>query len=391
MGTGTVLRGALRLGLGYKGAMAWKFQTGCGEALVAPLYELLRRRGVKFEFFSKVEHLGIGDDNGAVIDSVRIQRQVDLVRPDAGYEPLIDVKGVSCWPAEPLWGQIANADRLRAFDLESDWSPWQGVKTTTLRRGVDFDRVLLAISLGALPKICADLIAASPAWEAMVRAVPTVRTQAVQVWVNRDLQSLGWTGPNAPVGTGVEPMDTWADMAQLTDRETWPADKTPRGVSYFCCAMPDDPNQPTSPDAGYAGRQLDAVRQTAIRFLNEQSSQFWPKARAGGGFDWQVLVASDASSGPARLDEQYLRAGIDASDRYVLSPPGSARHRLKPGESGFANLTLAGDWTDNTINAGCMEATVMSGLEASRAITGYPKTIAGEEDFGNAGPRRENG
>jgi uncharacterized protein with NAD-binding domain and iron-sulfur cluster len=389
MGAGTALRGAIRLGLGYKGAMAWKFQTGCGEALVAPLYEVLRKRGVKFEFFSKVEHLGVGNDHGPVVDSIRIQRQVELIDPTRGYEPLFDVKGVPCWPAEPLWSQIAGADTLQDVDLESDWVPWQGVGTTTLRRGVDFDHVLLAISLGALPKICADLIAASPAWQAMVEAVPTVRTQALQVWVNRDLESLGWTGPNAPVGTGVEPIDTWADMGQLTARESWPATNTPKGVSYFCCAMPDDPHQPASPDAGYPGRQLQAVRETAIRFFNEQSSQFWPNARAADGFDWQVMVAADGTSGPARLDEQYLRAGIDASDRYVLSPPGSARHRLEPGDSGFGNLTLAGDWTNNTINAGCMEATVMSGLAASRAIAGYPELIPGEEDFGEAGPRRE--
>jgi hypothetical protein len=37
-----------------------------------------------------------------------------------------------------------------------------------------------------------------------------------------------------------------------------------------------------------------------------------------------------------------------------------------------------------------MEATVMSGLAASRAIAGYPERIVGEEDFGTAGPRRSN-
>ena len=40
------------------------------------------------------------------------------------------------------------------------------------------DHVLMAISLGALPRICAELIAASPAGKTMVDLVPTVRTQA---------------------------------------------------------------------------------------------------------------------------------------------------------------------------------------------------------------------
>jgi uncharacterized protein with NAD-binding domain and iron-sulfur cluster len=386
MGAGTVLRGAMRFALTYKGAMAWKFQTGCAEVLAAPLYQVLTRRGVRFEFFSKVLHLGVGD--GALIDRIDVQQQVAMVDPGRPYEPLIDVKGVPCWPSEPLWDQIAGADAVRTYDLESDRTPWPGVGTRTLQRGVDFDHVILAISLGALPAICRELIAANADWRAMIDAIPTVRTQAMQVWVNKDLAALGWTGPNAPVGTGVEPMDTWADMGQLTERETWPAGAVPQGVSYFCCAMPDDPAQPAGPDAAYPPSQRDLVRATAIAFLNDQSAQFWPNAHTPAGFDWQVLVANAATAGAARLDEQFLRASIDASDRYVLSPPGSARYRLEPGKSGFGNLTLAGDWTQNTINAGCMEATVMSGLAASRAITGYPVTIPGEEDFGSAGPRR---
>lgn len=389
MGAGTVIRGAMRLGLAYKGALAWKFQAGCAEALVAPVYEVLRRRGVAFRFFSKVEHLGVGDDGGPVVDSIRIQHQVTLKKGNGEYQPLIDVNGLPCWPDEPLWDQIEDAEAIRSFNLESDWSPWPGVGTTSLERGVDFDRVLLAIPLGALPKICGELIAASPAWRAMVDAIPSVRTMALQLWVNRDLAGLGWTGPNAPVGIGVEPIDTWADMTELLARESWPpSPDAPKGVSYFCCAMPDDPAQPAAPDAAYPPSQTRLVREAAIAFLNDQSAQFWPNAHAAAGFDWQVLVARAGAEGPARLDDQLIHAGIDASERYVLSPPGSARHRLEPGASGLSNLTLAGDWTENTFNAGCMEATVMSGLAASRAIAGYPQEIPGEADWGTAGPRR---
>jgi len=32
------------------------------------------------------------------------------------------------------------------------------------------------------------------------------------------------------------------------------------------------------------------------------------------------------------------------------------------------------------MNAGCIEATVMSGMQASRAICGVPQTIIGEND-----------
>jgi uncharacterized protein with NAD-binding domain and iron-sulfur cluster len=43
---------------------------------------------------------------------------------------------------------------------------------------------------------------------------------------------------------------------------------------------------------------------------------------------------------------------------------------LRPDESGYDNLVLAGDWTDCGMNAGCIEAAVMSGLQAANALLG---------------------
>ena len=48
-------------------------------------------------------------------------------------------------------------------------------------------------------------------------------------------------------------------------------------------------------------------------------------------------------------------------------------YRLKPNESGFSKLYLAGDWTYNYFNAGCVEATVVSGMLCSNAVSGFPK------------------
>ena len=59
--------------------------------------------------------------------------------------------------------------------------------------------------------------------------------------------------------------------------------------------------------------------------------------------------------------------------------PGSDAHRLRADESGYDNLFLAGDWTDNGLNAGCIEAAVLSGLRAANAVLGRPRAhrIAG--------------
>jgi hypothetical protein len=64
----------------------------------------------------------------------------------------------------------------------------------------------------------------------------------------------------------------------------------------------------------------------------------------------------------------------------VLSVAGSTQYRLKARGTDFPNLILAGDWTLNGLNAGCVEATVMSGMQASRAICGVPHTVIGETD-----------
>jgi uncharacterized protein with NAD-binding domain and iron-sulfur cluster len=38
----------------------------------------------------------------------------------------------------------------------------------------------------------------------------------------------------------------------------------------------------------------------------------------------------------------------------------------------FSNLYLAGDWTQCTLNCGCMEAATMSGMRCANAVCGYP-------------------
>ena len=50
----------------YMGALIWAFAAGTGETIVAPAYEVLKRRGVKFEFFHKVDQLRLSHDRRSV-------------------------------------------------------------------------------------------------------------------------------------------------------------------------------------------------------------------------------------------------------------------------------------------------------------------------------------
>ena len=78
------------------------------------------------------------------------------------------------------------------------------------------------------------------------------------------------------------------------------------------------------------------------------------------------------AGGERRLPQQYWRANSVGSERYVQTPFGSVEHRLEPHQSGYSNLFLAGDWTRTGIDGGCVEAAVLSGRAAAKAIAGLP-------------------
>jgi hypothetical protein len=122
------------------------------------------------------------------------------------------------------------------------------------------------------------------------------------------------------------------------------------------------------------------VRATAASWLDSNAGQLWPEAKGPGGrgFDWGALADPGEREGEARLRAQYLRANVAPSERYVLSLPGTGRYRLAPGESGFENLALAGDWTANGFNLGTIEAATISGRKAAQALCGEPVRIIGE-------------
>jgi hypothetical protein len=136
-------------------------------------------------------------------------------------------------------------------------------------------------------------------------------------------------------------------------------------------------------DMGCPERERKKVREQALQFLQEDIRHLWPAATQPGarGLNWDLLVDAQDGKGMDRFDTQFWRANIDPSERYVLSVAGSTKYRLKSDDSGFDNLYLVGDWTRNGLNVGCVEAAVMSGMQASHAISGHPDVIVGRWDF----------
>lgn len=390
---GTMLRGMLKVGFGYRGSIMYKMQAGMGDVVFAPVYELLRRRGVNFHFFHKVLALE-PDAAGDRLTRIELQQQVALRGQE--YQPLVEVKGLPCWPAAPLSDQIepAQAELLARhdIDLESHWSPWPQVyreafgrelPRQVLQDGKDFDQVIFGLSVASLAEVAPGLLAYSSALAACSAQIKTVATQAYQIWLHQDLAGMGWEHPGAdgqrPVLSGfTEPFDTWASMDQLPGRESWPVESKPCNISYFCNAFPQAAYPPAE-DHGFPQRCAARVKQAATAQLAQNIDALW--TAAGDGFPWRWLVDPEGRDGAARFNAQYWRVNVDPSERYVMSATDTSRFRLRTGDSGFANLLLAGDWLKTGLDAGCVEAAVMSGMQVSRALCGAPRSIAGEDGW----------
>ncbi len=389
LAAGTAIRILTTVIFQYKGAIMWKMQAGMGDTIFAPLYKVLKRRGVKFKFFHRVKQLHLSED-GKSIERISIGRQVNLKDKKKEYDPLIEVKRLLCWPSEPRYEQIEEGEKLQQenINLESFWSPWADVEEVNLKAGEDFDIAVLGISLGGLPAICSELIQANQKWRDMISKIQTVATQGGQIWLKDNLRQLGWKIASPVVGAYVEPLDTYADMSVLLERENWPSEHYPYNVAYFTGVIAD-PGIPPSHEYDFPEKVQKQVDKQAINFLQNHIGHLWPKATTPEnpqGLNWNLLVDLENREGEERFDAQYWQAGINPSDRYVLSVPGSTKYRLKTDESGFDHLYLTGDWINNGYNSGCIEATVMSGMQTAQAIlkqrfqTKYQKEILGERD-----------
>lgn len=371
-----------RIFFAYKGAIFWKMQAGMGDVVFAPLYLVLRQRGVRFRFFHRVKNLCLSHDKKSIA-SVEIARQVDVRDSANEYQPLIEVNGLPCWPAEPLYHQLVQGDQLQElsqhdkqatgynlYNLESFWTKWKDVGEVTLCVGEDFDRVILGVSLASLRALTQDLLTDenNPKWKLMIENVSTVQTQAFQLWLSEDMEQLGWTLPQVDLSGYVHPFDTWADMRQLIARESWPAEEAPKSIAYFCTVMPTPHALPPPEDQNFPVSQGQQVKANVIAFLQQYLGTLWPQAVRNNGFRWDLLVGGDNTTGEQRFDSQYWRANIDPSEHYVQSIPGSSRFRLQADASGYDNLYLVGDWIDSGFNVGCIEAAVIAGLAAASAI-----------------------
>ncbi len=514
---GTALRGMLRMAMTYKGNAYYRMMGGMGDVIFAPIYIVLKKRGVKFKFFHKVVNVV---PKGNHIKSIKIEKQVNLVDPGKEYNPLIKVKtkvkGVGkmdCWPNQPLYKKIKEGKALkqRSIDLESYYSDWQNVGTVNLKyedssiKTVlpvtnDFDLVIFGLSIGAIPFVARSIYKGRRTWTDMVDNIKPISTVAIQTWMTKKTEDLGWTPDDRKkmdnedknieklikgnkhqignklinkgelkeikyvieqsvieylekivslnkktkankklkklvnetvsyilqdprhhqhpktkselelndIGSSVKeaianyikrdatllgsyqrPFDTWADMSDLIDYESWDhrTKGRPKSIAYFCGPTPSEyaPNRPTTIpydanqfyglqsfyDNNFPSVEFSKVRGNARRFFDHDIKRLWPESwnETEDVFNWDLLTAPKEKQGIHRYYDQYFRININPTDLYVMSSTNTSRYRLKADESGFKNMFITGDWIDNGFNAGCIEASVMSGLQTARAVS----------------------
>ena len=378
MAAGSTVRALLRMVFTYKGGFFYKMQAGMGDTIFTPFYKVLKQRGVQFKFFHAVTHLGLSADKNA-IDTIKVVPQVELTVSE--YSPLVNVNDLECWPSVPHWKQLKNGTKLKneGIHFENQINPLNH-KPQTLKKGEDFDLVVLGISVGALKHICGELMddKDNPRFKAMIDNSRTVRTQAFQIWASQDaVTGLGLPfNPAGVAGSYVEPVDTFADMTHLLPREAWKPPFEPQNISYICGVLSDE--------AGKTQADADAlVKKRAIEYLNKNIEGIWPDSvvsKNDPDFNWDLLVDADGGVGAERFNSQYWRANITPTERYVQTPAKLVKFRLRTDESGYENLFLTGDWIKNGFDAGCVESAVMSGMQTSRAICGSPKVVVGEDD-----------
>ncbi len=364
-----------------RGEYFYFMQAGTGESVVLPLYLLLKRRGVKFEFFHKLVGMRSGKGAGKElsVEELHFEEQASI---DGGgpYDPLrkLPGRGYRVWPNQPRWDQLAGVEKTSDRDFEA-WSE-DGLDTPakTLVRGTDFDYVVWAMPPSMIPLVGDEALKRT--WKAVNEHLPTTATQAVQLWLTADTQDLGW--PRAHLkpdgtarygsGTFPNPLNGCVAFDDLIDQEAWGSDG-PKGLLYLCSQLHTLPGQSRDDELTRVRSTVNASVRLMGNFLTKGRAE--PPDRVDPqSLDYDLLYdPTPGHTGAERLGYQYVRTNSRPTEAYVQAPPKGLLGRLDAWDSGYENLVPAGDWIRTGFNLGSFESAVTGGKLAAFALTGSPK------------------
>lgn len=364
---GSGLRGLLRMLFTYHGTIFQHMDGGMGEVFVVPYYEVLKKRGVRFHFFHRVENIEVKD---GLVTRIDCRVQAECTAGSAGYEPLIDVQDASgkamrrCWPTAPLMSQLKDAEAVEGVDLES-WFATTGLGTRkSLAVGSDFHHCVLAISGGVLPRVAGTLAADNRNWQTMLQSLFTTPTVSAQLWRHDDAANYGGMSQAGMLTGYALAHSTWADVSFQHALET--DHQTQASISILCGPAPKT-NVPQNSHAPQSENERA-----------EKITKDWLDQHVG-----EALPALSGRNGrydPTHEYDRYTRMNSDPTSLYMLTPKGTVEARIRCEKTGYRNLLVAGDWTRHNLDMGAVEAAVMSGRRCARALCGHPQAIYGEQD-----------
>jgi uncharacterized protein with NAD-binding domain and iron-sulfur cluster len=368
---GVTLHALFRAVVTYKGAFAYQMTHEIGDAFIAPLVRALELRGVELRFFHRVRAL---EEDGSAIQRIGIELQIPEEQR-ARHRCFATLPGPGSqqrqvWPNRPLFDDDAAVPNLESLarTLEAADAPDSGPRLW-LERGQHFDEVVFTLPPGIAREL--PVLARQPAWQKMWTEVKSVATQSLRLWFRPDLAELGWVDSNPILSGFAYPYSTWEDNAQNLGAESFGSVEPPGSIATVFGALAD----------GIPEQQRQRARGEARAFFRDQAQGLWPRLPDSLQERYALLTAPPGTVGEARFEWQYQRANVGPLETYVLALPGTLVHRLRPDESGFSNMYLAGEWTRNGFEVGCVEGAVLSGLLAARSITADAAKIVGEDDL----------
>ena len=341
MSAAAVLQTVLPSLIAYEGDFAYQMKSEVGECFVAPVYEALRKRGVKFRFLHELTKI-VPDSSGNSIEKLffripRLPGQSDSDSETAlgNYKPfeeytLDDGTVRVYWPPKPK----APFDFVSHVDIDHPlpYRPF-GPSRATIERTVgttgDFHHVVFAMPHTTIPRVASELVSQKSEWKDLVDQLPSVETKSLRLWLRTPFEDFDWDSDPVdkkvpPVLSAYRPLfSTWEDSGQQLELHTWPGD-TPKSIATVFGPMKSGSKPPTNQfcEWFHGWLQVYRARRQAKEFLESHAGGLWPGLVDGGGvFKWSELVPLE--SPPGTIREQWVIANAGALQRYTQATPGS--------------------------------------------------------------------